>query len=304
MIGRNLCPIIFRSCDAVCYTLCMISPEYITSVAKRVYPYHFSNQEINPRMAILLEILTKSVNSSEVEGLLKNYSNIDAVSLVVEGIKRFEVTSSIRELVKNPRPFLTDFVWLNIVNDYMHLMTDEIIALAGEGIEFFYVVSIGAGKGETEGMLNSYLTNTFPAIAKKIIWVGLDIHLPSGSNFYSQNENAIYIEKSISAVYKVSSVLPTPAPFITTALFSLHHTPLSFADFDKKVSDSYSVIILEQLQTKLDEDSNLVDLLRVASDVISNYVINPQWAKFFMQDPKAFYVDYLTVDEVKMQVML
>lgn len=274
-----------------------VTAEIVLKTAKETIPMLFNKDRVHPRMLLTTELMLKYSDGASLKTLLTNYNNSLGVNYAINTLNAFIEKNSVQDFLNACPQFPADLTWFKILDEYIAVISSKLMDLLKDNNNVTFV-SVGAGNGETEQKLYNYLQSNSKGVLDKIKWLGLDPHLPKDSSFYRVTPTAKFLNRSILDVNHLNELIDTSSPFVVTALFSLHHTPISISDYQKKIKGCSGSIIIEQLETSVEASDNLAKLIRVYSDLLSNYIVNPQWGDVFLNNPSAFYVNYLKYSDV------
>ncbi|MEK7068427.1 MAG: hypothetical protein AAB964_01290 [Patescibacteria group bacterium] len=157
------------------------------------------------------------------------------------------------------------------------------------------VISLGCGDISLfERSIAQYCAQHIPNIA--IEWLGVDIgDFRAPESFFNEH---LFKVISLEAPLVYRTLITKNIPTLLVGRYSFHHLGVSFDQFMERCKGLARVIVVEEPTTDEKWVQGEYRVMRIAFDVLGNYIFSKKWAAEFMQDPNKFKIKYLTLDEL------
>jgi hypothetical protein len=180
----------------------------------------------------------------------------------------------------------------HMLPSWLKTIRAEIATLESDKIS---IISLGCGD---ESVFERAIDEDFAkkSTGIKLEWTGVDVADYRSDSSFMKDKKFKTVDPYSNIFYR--SLLETSDPIVLVGRWTYHHLGISFSDFLERCRGLSKVILVEEpTEIRL---WNLPDyrVMRIAYDVLGNFIISHSWAKEFMDNPAKFKIKYLFREDV------
>jgi len=186
----------------------------------------------------------------------------------------------------------------SMLPDCLKSIREEINAL---GIRKMSAISLGCGDESVfERSIDEDIAKNFPEI--RLEWIGVDVSDYRSPSSFLRDKMFKIIDPHAKLSYR--SLVETNNPVVLIGRWSYHHLGISFQEFLQRCRGISKIILVEEPTTAQLWKLSDYRVMRIAYDVLGNFIVSHSWAKEFMDDPEKFKVEYLFRENLALGVKI